>query len=77
MNPKRSYTWTRLEREHGRPMRDILLDAHMQHGDFPDMARVLGLSVQTLSDYWARLGLPEFGKQDDGSVTIVICGEVS
>lgn len=73
----RTRKWASVEREYNAPMRDILLGAHMQYGSFTGIAGALGVSWHTAREWWIRCGLPEFGAQDDGDVTIVICGEVT
>lgn len=72
----RSYAWTEVENRYGAPMHDILLAAHMQYGTWNAMATELGVQEVTVRQWWMRLRLPEFGKRKDGSVTIVLCGEV-
>lgn len=72
-----STTWSQVTARYGRSMRDILLTLYMTHGTSRKMARELGVSADTVRDWWSICQLPEFGKQDDGSVTIVVCGEVN
>lgn len=72
-----SRLWARVETRYQRPMRDILLTLHMKYGTWNAMATALGIQPPTLRDWWMRASLPEFGKQDDGTVTIMVCGEVS
>lgn len=73
----RSLAWKEVEQRYSAPMHDILLAAHMQYGTWNAMATALGIDQKTVRDYWILCGLPEFGKQDDGSVSIVVCGEVN
>ena len=73
-----SSEWQDLERSYGLPMREILLEEYMTHGNFGAIGRELGISKRTVADWWARCALPERGNRANGddTFTIVICGEV-
>lgn len=71
----RAFRWSEVEAAHGKPMREILLTLHMEHGTRNAIANELGVSVDTLRNWWRRCSLPEFGANGDGTVSIVICGE--
>lgn len=73
----RSFQWTQVEKRFGKPMREILLTAHMEHGSFYAMSNALGVTHTTLQRWWSECRLPSFGVSKYGTVVIVICGETS
>lgn len=68
--------WNEIEARYGKPMRDVLRTLHMEHNTYNGMANALGVSWNTLRDWWTVAGLPDLHKWNaDGSVAIVICGD--
>ena len=48
-----------IEKKEGRPMRSILVDLYLRHGNQNDVARALGVPQPTVSLWLKRLGLEQ------------------
>jgi len=51
--------YKRLELERGKPMRDILTEEFLMHGNQADVAASLGVSQPTISQWLTRLQLKQ------------------